>query len=277
MRAVDERSGFKPGFPHHQRVNDYELQRAEHLHRVKLLAAALPADAVISHESAAVVLGYPVYALPAAVKVTRTRGRGVRTSDVHVHVAQLRPKDIVVVDGVQVTSGARTTVDLARRLPFRESLVVADGAMRRRVSRAEMNDVLRHQWTWPRIRAAMLTVRHANGKAESALESVVRSRFIELGLPMPELQMNIFAAGRWIARVDFDWSAYNAVGEADGRVKYLEDELWREKVRQEALEDTDREVIRWTWRTAHAPDDEFAARVWRKLRRGLYLRELDAG
>jgi len=94
---------------------------------------------------------------------------------------------------------------------------------------------------------------------------------VELRLPMPQLQVNVSSADGFIGRVDFDWSAYNTVGEADGRVKYLEDELWLEKLRQERLEDTGREVIRWTWRSAHAPDEEFAARVWRRLQRGLYL------
>jgi hypothetical protein len=258
------------------RVNEFEARRLEHLDRVLRLAETLPADAVISHESAAVVLGYPVYSLPAAVKVTRTRGRGVRTSDVHVHIAPLRSDDMATIDAVRVTSGARTVVDIARRVPFRQGLVVADGAVRRRVTRKQLNAVLRHQWTWPGVRHAIIAARHANGLSETALESVVRSRFIELGLPRPELQVNIYGAPGWIARVDFDWTAYNAVGEADGRVKYLEDELWLEKVRQDALEDTGREVMRWTWRAAHAPDEEFAARVWRKLRRGLYLRGFDA-
>src|SRR5690348_12353531 len=150
---------------------DHDAQRLDYLDRIARLAETLPADAVISHEAAAVVLGYPVYSLPAAVKVSRTRGRGVRTSDVHVHVAQLRTADVAVVGDIRVTSGARTVVDLGRRLPFRESLVVADGAMRAGVRRRDLQERLRHQWTWPRVRAAMFTVRHANPKAESALES----------------------------------------------------------------------------------------------------------
>jgi len=253
-------------------VNEFEAQRLDHLERVRRLAESLPPDAVISHESAAVVYGFPLYRMPAAVKTTRTSGRGARTSDVHVHVAQLRPQDIRVVQGIRVTSGARSVVDIARRVPFLEGLVVADGALRRRVTRTALWSAVRHQWTWPGVRHAAIAVRHANGNAESALESVVRARFIELHLPLPELQVDVYDKRGFIGRVDFDLPAYNAVGEADGRVKYLEDELWLEKMRQERLEDTGREVIRWSWRNAHAPDEEFTARVWRKLRRGLYLR-----
>jgi hypothetical protein len=257
-------------------VNEFEAQRLDYLERVKRLAASLPADAVISHESAAVVHGFPVYRLPPAVKVTRTRGRGVRTSDVHVHIAQLRPWDTEMAGDIPVTSGARTTLDLARRLPFMEGLVVADGALRLGVTRARLSDALRHQWNWPGVAPATVVVRHADGLAESALESVVRSRLIVLRLPMPRLQIGIRGEKGWIGRVDFDFTAYNTVGEADGRVKYLADELWAEKVRHDALEDTGREVIRWSWRQAHAPEEQFADRLWRKLNRGLYLRGFDA-
>lgn len=64
------------------------------------------------------------------------------------------------------------------------------------------------------------------------------------------------------------------MGEADGRVKYLQDELWEEKQRQEDIEDSDYEVIRWTWRRAHDPDAEFRRRLLRKLDRGLRLARL---
>jgi hypothetical protein len=261
---------------HHLRVHEHEARRTAYLDRIRSLAESLPADAVMSHESAAAVLGYPVYSLPPAVKVTRTRGRGVRTSDVHVHVAQLRERDVTTVGGIRVTSGARTVVDLGRRLPFRQSLVVADAAVRRGVRRTQLHDVLRHQWTWPRIRAAMLAVRHAHPKAETALESVVRSRLIELSLPVPELQVNVHGRFGWIARVDFEFTAYGLVGEADGRIKYTDDELWAEKLRQEAIEDAEREVIRWTWAQAHVPDADFARRTWRYLNRALVLRSLRA-
>ena len=79
-------------------------------------------------------------------------------------------------------------------------------------------------------------------------------------------------ASGWVARSDFLWEAYRVVGEADGKVKYLQDELWAEKQRQDDIEDADYEVIRWIWRTAHASDAEFTARLMRKLERGLRFR-----
>ena len=250
-----------------------DARRLEHLERALNFARQLPADAVLSHESAAIVAGIPTYDVPTAVKVTRTRGRAVRTSDLHVYIAGLRSWDRDLASGVPVTSAARTAVDLARRLPFGAALVTADGALRASATRREMEDVLRHQWTWPRVRHAMPVVRYADARAESALESWTRSRFITLALPIPQLQRNVVGASGWVARSDFLWEEYNVVGEADGKVKYLEDELWIEKQRQDDIEDAGHEVIRFIWRTAHAPDQEFIQRFMRKVQRGLWFKQ----
>ena len=255
-------------------MTDHELRRLEHRERALELGSHLPPDAALSAESAAIVSGLATYDIPAAVRVTQTRSQGFRTSDVHVLRAGLRLHDITVVDGVPVTSMARTVIDLGRRLPFGQALVTADAALRAGTSRRQLQDVLRHQWTWPMVRHAMPVMRWADGRSESALESWTRSRFIVLRLPMPQLQRNIFDHGRWVARSDFLFEEYDVVGEADGRVKYLTDELWAEKQRQDDIEDAGYEVIRWIWRTAHAPDEDFAKRLLRKLDRGLKLKRL---
>lgn len=253
-----------------------DARRLEHLERALAFARELPADAVLSHESAAIVAGIPTYDVPAAVRVTRTRGRAVRTSDLHVYVAGLRPWDRHFVSGVPITSYARIAVDLGRRLEFGAALVTADGALRAGATRRQMEEVLRHQWTWPRVRHAMPVIRHADDRSESALESWTRSRFITLKLPLPQLQRDVVGYSGWVGRSDFLWEEYRVVGEADGKIKYLQDELWAEKQRQDDIEDADYEVIRWNWRTAHAGDDEFTGRLLRKFERGLWLQQFRA-
>jgi len=52
--------------------------------------------------------------------------------------------------------------------------------------------------------------------------------------------------------VDFYWPEFRVVGEADGLVKYDDDDgerlsLREEKLRQEELEGLDYIVVRWTW------------------------------
>jgi hypothetical protein len=112
----------------------------------------------------------------------------------------------------------------------------------------------------------------ADGRMESPLESVVRGRCILLGLPLPEPQVWLSDSQGVIGRVDFLWPGSGVVGEADGRVKYRDNELWREKLRQERLEEAGFVVLRWTWAQAHAPDAAFRDRVLRALARGESLR-----
>ena len=46
-------------------------------------------------------------------------------------------------------------------------------------------------------------------------------RLAEAGLPLPELQLNVFNDfGAWVARCDFGWEELGVLGEFDGKVKY---------------------------------------------------------
>jgi very-short-patch-repair endonuclease len=89
---------------------------------------------------------------------------------------------------------------------------------------------------------------------------------------MPEPQVWLGDASGTIGRVDFLWRRCGLVGEADGRVKYRDNELWLEKLRQERLEDAGFTVVRWTWAQAHVPDERFRHRVLAALDRGSSLR-----
>lgn len=72
-------------------------------------------DAVVSHVSAAVLHGLPVWAVPLGrIHVTRPRRAGARRSAaLHVHAAPLDPEERVEIDGVTVTSGAHRRVPAA--------------------------------------------------------------------------------------------------------------------------------------------------------------------
>ena len=63
-------SGLQPGRDHPAPMNEREARRSEHRTRALDFARQLPADAALSHESAAIVAGIPTYDVPAAVKVS---------------------------------------------------------------------------------------------------------------------------------------------------------------------------------------------------------------
>lgn len=104
---------------------------------------------------------------------------------------------------------------------------------------------------------------HADGKAESPLESLTRAALIAAGLPTPDLQVWIPAAR---ARVDLLYRAARLVIEADGMVKYQSpDDLRAEKRRQELIERAGHRVIRVMWPNVHAERAAMVTRVARAL------------
>lgn len=218
-------------------------------------------DCVLSYESGAIAFGLPTYRIPPKTRLTRPDGYRRTTGRTDVAVAQLPEGHVVRINDVPVTSMARTVIDIARDRPFLEALVTADAALRRGLRREELEAVLAQMPRWPGTVAAAEVVRWADGRSESAIESVVRARFILLGLPIPQLQIWVEADGG--RRVDFLWEQVALVGEADGRVKYEGRDgvrvLWDEKQRRDAIED-ERAVIRFNWRQAHASDAAFVAR-----------------
>ena len=244
---------------------DNHDQLVEEGHRRLVLGTApqLRDGAVLSHGSAAVLHGLPVW--PAAVErvhVTRhRRGNGVKRSIVHVHGAPLAPLEITLVDNMPVTSLRRTVLDLARTLPMTQAVAAGDRALALDLSRQELDAGLLAMERWPGVRAARRAVQFLDVRSESPGESVSRVRLVEEGLPRPEPQREIFGQdGRLIARVDFYWEEHRTVGEFDGKIKYgrllkpgqrIEDVIFDEKVREDAVRDTGLQVVRWIWSDLH--------------------------
>lgn len=232
---------------------------------VRAVAAQALADGVVSHASAAVLHGLPVWnAAIARVHLTRSRSTGARRrSDVEVHSATLAPGQVTVLDGVPTTSLARTVADLGRTLPFAQAVAAGDRAAALGLDFGELEQVLETMQQWPGVRQARRVANFLDGRSETAGESVSRVRLCEQGLPSPIPQYEIRdAAGRFLARVDFAWIAQRTVGEFDGRVKYgarlkpgqrLEDVLYAEKLREDALRDAGWQVVRWIWADLEQP------------------------
>jgi hypothetical protein len=230
-----------------------------HRHMVLATAPQLLDGAVLSHGSAAVLHGLPVW--PAAVErvhVTRNRrGGGIKRGVVHVHGAPLAAPEIVLIDNMPVTSLCRTVLDLARALPMTQAVAAGDRALALGLTRQALEAGLVAMARWPGIRGARRTVEFLDLRSESAGESASRVRLMEEGLPRPEPQREICGPdGRLIARVDFYWEEQKTVGEFDGKIKYgrllkpgkrIEDVIFEEKVREDAVRDLGLQVVRWLW------------------------------
>lgn len=110
------------------------------------------------------------------------------------------------VNGRLATAPAWTAVELARTLRRPRALAVLDAALHANVcSRDELTVAIGEQ----RGRRGIVHVRdlvaHADGRAESAMESETRLVFIDGGLPPPELQYEIVDRYGKLWRVDFAW------------------------------------------------------------------------
>jgi hypothetical protein len=248
-------------------LGDKTGEFVEERHRRLILATApqVQDGAIFSHGSAAVLHGLPVWSgAVARVHVTRNRrGKGIKRSVVHVHGAPLQPSEIVLIDNLPVTSPARTVLDLARTLPMTQAVAAGDRALALGLTREELDAGLLAMERWPGIRAARRVVGFLDGRSESAGESISRVRLVEEGLPRPEPQQEIFGPdGRLVARVDFGWKEHKTVGEFDGKIKYgrllkpgqrIEDVIFAEKLREDAVRDLGLQVVRWISQDLYRP------------------------
>ena len=234
----------------------------EHLLRLAAALAVAGPGAVASHQDAAIVHGLALLDRPPSGVVTVTRSPkapGSRTgrAGIHLHVAKLGSRDVTVRRGVPVTSVERTVVDLARTLPFRAGVVVADSSLfSDQTSAATLHAVVDACERWPGTDRARQVVDFAHPLAESPFESISRVAFRDGGLPPPQLQVWIMGSGHAIGRVDFLWEQHRTIAEADGAAKYADPDLARRQLRRDAeLREAGFEVVHFTWRElTSAPD-----------------------
>jgi hypothetical protein len=250
-------------------------QVGRHVLAVRAAVERLARGAVVSHASAAALHGLTMWQVPLRrVHVTVDRDSGGRRTDLlHVHVASLHPDDVVEVGGLLCTSVARTVVDLARTLPFEPALVVADAARHRhRVSGAALEAAVARVAGRRGGPDARRVVAAADPRPESPGETRSRIAIARAGLPAPTLQHEIPELG---VRTDFYWDEFRTVGEFDGKVKYGRalrlgqtpgDAVFAEKRREDALRDSDRQVVRWCWDEL-SPFGDVAARLRRAFDR----------
>lgn len=236
----------------------------------------LRTDAVLSHASAAVWWGLdvPWGILDDRVHITRGPGGGSLRPRLATHTGPVPEGQAVVVDGMRVTTVARTTLDVARSAPFREAVALTDHVLRRHGGERLREKVLglaaeakgRHG-----VPAARRVLEFADPRAESGGESASRVVLAAAGLPRPVLQFEVYDdLGDLIGRSDFGWPEWGTLGEFDGRVKYGElaagrDEhpgevVFREKIREDRLRAAGWEVVRWVYADLDRPQ-VLAARI----------------
>jgi hypothetical protein len=243
-------------------------ERERFLTAVRVVAAKADDPMVFSHASAAVIWGLPWFGpWPERVDILRTEAaRGHYAAGVSRHAAQSDDAH-VVIDGLAVTSLARTVVDLACQRGFIRSVVVGDAALhrdRRRTLSGPAPDIdvatlLEELARGSRAPArARDVIGFMDARSDSPGESISRVSMWRAGVPTPVLQQR-FAP----YTVDFWWPEFGVIGEFDGALKYLDPAMrggrsaervvYDEKLREDELRRRSKGFARWGYSHAMAP------------------------
>ncbi|RFA12492.1 hypothetical protein B7R22_15335 [Subtercola boreus] len=232
-------------------------------------SATAGARPVLSHWSAAVVHGIPILgSWPTDIHrlMERTSGGRSRPGTV-AHPTRLDTVEIVEVNGMLVTSVARTTADLAACASFASAVASADYVLHRKrkthLTKEHLRNGIEVACVTRGRRRAHAILEFATDLADSPAESASRVSMNLAGLVMPELQSEFFDADGFIGATDFHWPGVRLIGEVDGRQKYLKPEylegrspgevVYQEKLREDRLRNLQLTVRRWDWQRANSP------------------------
>lgn len=214
----------------------WDRARRLHVLATRAVIARMGPDAVVSHQSAAVLHGLPTWGLDLRrVHVTRPAKRTRSDDRVLVHRSPIDAEEITEVDGVRITTPARAVAESACTSSYEVGVVLADAALHRQlVTPTELIAATDRHKHWPGVPLGRTAALFANGLSESVGESRLRVLMANEGLPAPRLQVEIRDQhGRLIGRVDFLLFG-ELIVEFDGAQKYGDNaqtvvaEKWRE-------------------------------------------------
>ena len=166
------------------------------------------------------------------------------------------------IEGLLVTSPARTCGDFAVARPFESAVVTIDSMLRvlPALASADVQSALDGRGDARGIVRASRALEFSNGKSESVLESISRVAIHEMGFPAPVLQKEFRDAQGLIGFADFCWTKDRIIGEADGAIKYLDERfrggrpadrvVYDEKRREDRMRRVGRGFARWDWAVA---------------------------
>jgi len=240
--------------------------------RVKAASLVVPPDTVFSHHSAAALWRLPLVGRwPTRAHVTVPGASGGRSTKMLERHTVGVPQELVSIDGLLVSTLARTVADMAACTPFATGVAIADAALRRTAhplasvprTLITREDLIRELHKMPLTHGgakARRVVEFADGKSDRPGESVSRANMECIGISMPQLQVSLAGASGRVYVVDFWWPEFNMIGEFDGDAKYSDPEFLRGRTPEQALIDEKRReddlraaghgMTRWHWQVA---------------------------
>jgi hypothetical protein len=238
---------------------------------VRGAAMASRSGVTLAHASAASMWGAPLLRTPTLVHVLSSPAVGTRVENgFRRHATDRAEWEVEERGELRMTSLPRTVAEFCRDMPFHDSVVFADWAIRESTSRnpkpattkAEIANVADGLGFVRGRRKLDRVLGVADGRSGSPGESLSRVVMLESSLPAPELQVDFFDKLGFIGTVDFWWPTYCLIGEFDGVAKYIREEYTNgespaqiviaEKKREDRLRATGAGVTRWDWSIAES-------------------------
>ncbi len=177
--------------------------------RAQCLTLVVPDDAIICDRHAGWLLGAEMVLAPnehlevLPISMYLPTGRRLRNPLATSGERRLRPEDITEVLGLPVTTMLRTAWDLGRVRSRERAISAMDQMLRlegfpREAFLAGVERFRGERWvTTLRVLAPL-----ADGRAESPPESILRLYWIDVGLPRPVPQLEVWVDGLLVARLD---------------------------------------------------------------------------
>lgn len=245
-----------------------------------LMAACLWAGpgAVVSHVTAARLYGLEGLAprrLRERIELSAP-GRRIRVPGFFVHGSnRLEPADRSTIDGIPVTSLARTLVDLAAVLDERHLAVALDSGLARhrnidpRVVRRTLDRLRSQGRTGVGVLDRLLDQRtRAAVHLDSALERRFHTALRRAGLPQPICHYDVVHNGRHVAELDFAYPRERLGIEVNGAGIHRRYDVWeRDQQRLSELAAAGWRIVLVTWAQLEADEAAVMDRVARALGR----------
>ena len=257
-----------------------ESDRDRHRARARAVLRTAHPSSVLTHQSALAEHVDSMWRLSLDdIAITRTDGvAGRHQAGIVHHCGALELPHITMRHGVPVSTPARAAVEVLTvtdsELGFAllNAVLCAGGT-----NLAEVKAVASQLDHWPNTLGVRIAIGLASPKLTSIAESRTYHLFYREGVPLPELQVEVYdASSKLVGVVDFLWRRHGVFLEFDGRVKYerhrrpgesLADYLMREKKREERIcQETGWVCIRIGWADLEKPQ-QLAGRIMAVLAR----------
>jgi hypothetical protein len=187
--------------------------------RCRAWARVLPCDAAFGLHTAVALHGADSSYDDAVHVVLRPRRVLPQHSSLTVHARALAEEDVVELDGLRVTSGAQTYLDMAQHLMAPDLLALGDALMRR--GALEADPLAARLVRADRVRGVIRArecAPHLTALAGSHPESRMRYWLLASALPDPEVQVAVRDQwGREVAHADLGYSRWKVALEYEGR------------------------------------------------------------